>query len=155
MKIPLVVWLLQGLPEAIGIAALMYSVAGLGFRWRSLLPVGVLFGVTFYLVRWLPISFGIHTLLNFLFTIVVFRKATSCSLALAIRSGLAALATVVIGETVFLPLFVWASKLNLEEIYGNIWLRALSGWPNVLLLFLVATLATKIHNKRLKREPGV
>lgn len=150
MKIPFVVWLLQGLPEAIGIAALMYSVAGLGFPWRSILPVGVLFGVTFYLIRLLPISFGIHTLLNFLFTIVVFRKAASCSLALAIRSGLAALATVVITETVFLPLFVSISRLTLEEIYSNIWLRALSGWPNVVLLFLVAYLASHIHNKRLK-----
>lgn len=34
MKIPFMVWLFQGLPESIGIATLMYAVAGYNLRWN-------------------------------------------------------------------------------------------------------------------------
>ncbi|WP_258360104.1 hypothetical protein [Moorella sulfitireducens (nom. illeg.)] len=146
MKIPFLAWLLQGLPEAIGIAAVMYAVAGLGLRWRSILSTGIIFGVFFYLVRWLPIAFGVNTLLNFLFIILVFKKVTSCSLASSIRSGLSVLVIVVIGENLFFKLFV-SMGLNPEEIYRNIWLRIVAGWPNVILLLLVSIFFNIIFNR--------
>ncbi|WP_406677753.1 hypothetical protein [Moorella sp. ACPs] len=148
MRIPFIAWLLQGIPEAIGIAAVMYAVAGYGLPWRSILPTGLIFGVFFYLIRWLPIAFGINTLINFLFTILVFKKITSCNLSIAIRSGLAVLVTVVIGENVFIKFLVLVTGLSPEYIYNNLWLRIIAGWPNVTFLFVVAVAATRIVNRK-------
>jgi len=154
MKIPFMAWLFQGLPEAIGIAAVMYAVAGLGLRWRSIVPVGLIFGVFFYLVRLLPIAFGVNTLLNVLFTVLVFQKITSCHLALAVRSGLVAFATVVIGENLFIQFFVWVLRFNVADIYNNVYLRIVFGWPNVILLFLVAIVTNAILNKKHNKGVG-
>jgi hypothetical protein len=153
MKIPFIAWLLQGIPEAIGIAAVMYAAAGYGLPWRSILPTGLIFGVFFYLIRWLPIAFGVNTLINFLFIILVFKKVTSCNLALAIRSGLSVLVIVVVGENLFFKLFI-SIGLNPEEIYRNIWLRVVAGWPNVILLLLVAIVSNRIFNRRTGKGAG-
>ncbi|CEP67209.1 Uncharacterized [Moorella glycerini] len=154
MKIPFIAWLLQGIPEAIGIAAVMYAAAGYGLPWRSILPTGLIFGVFFYLIRWLPIAFGVNTILNFLFTILVFKKVTSCNLAVAIRSGITALVTVVAGEILFMQFVIFASGFRLEEIYSHIWLRVLAGWPNVVLLLLVAIVSNRILNRRTGKGAG-
>ncbi|NLW06492.1 MAG: hypothetical protein GX039_00680 [Clostridia bacterium] len=155
MQIPFLAWLLQGLPEAIGIAAVMYSVAGFGLRWRTIVPVGILFGVAFYLIRLLPIAFGVNTLLNFLLIVLVFQKATSCRLALAIRSGLAALIIVVVAENLFFILFVSALGLDTEAIYNILWLRLLVSWPNVIVLFTVAVIYNSMLNRRVNKENQV
>lgn len=151
MKIPFLAWLFQGLPEAIGIAAVMYAVAGRSLRWRSIVTMGFIFGVAFYLIRLLPIAFGINTVFNFLFTVAVFKQLTYCNLAIAIRSGLVALITVVLAETIFIPLFVLILDMSIEEIYSNLLLRILSGWPSVVMLFVVAVLASKFIKKDLHR----
>lgn len=144
-------WLFQGVPEAIGVAAVMFAVAGLGLRWRTIVPMGILFGAAFYLVRLLPISFGVHTVINFLFVVLVFKAITSSNLNIAIRGGIVGLLTVIIVETVFFTLLFAISGISLEQIYSNIWLRVLSGWPSVLILFAIALL---INQNKAKKQVG-
>ncbi|MDK2821327.1 MAG: hypothetical protein PWP31_1292 [Clostridia bacterium] len=109
--------------------------------------MGMLFGVIFYLIRLLPISFGVNTILNFWITIVIFKLFTSCSLGIAVRSAIVKLLTVVIGETAF----VWVFNLfglSLEELYSSNLMTILSGWPNVILLFAVSLLVVKFNQRK-------
>lgn len=152
MQIPFLAWLLQGVPEAIGVAAVMYAVAGFGLRWRAIVPLGIIFGIAFYLIRLLPIAFGVNTLLNFLLTVLVFQKVTACRLAPAIKSGLAALITIVVAENMFFILFVSVFDLNADAIYNDLWLRLLVSWPNVIVLFAIALFCNSILKRRVNKE---
>jgi len=56
--------------------------------------------------------------------------------------------TVVLGETLILPLLVKVIGLDIGEIFNSMWLRVLLGWPTIVLLFGLAV----VFFKKQKRE---
>jgi len=148
MQIPFLAWLFQGIPETIAVTTLVYALSQGEILWKKILPVGLLLGIISYIIRLMPFTPGVHTILiitalSLLLNILArieFKKA-------AIFSAIA-IAFLIIFEFVFYGLLMQLNVVTFEEMNSNLKLRILVSYPQVLVLFLLAIL---VRVKRLDK----
>ncbi|NPV26782.1 MAG: hypothetical protein HPY81_04835 [Firmicutes bacterium] len=147
-KMTLIHLLLQGIPETMGITAVALAFANLQLNWRIIIAVGVIEGLTIYLIRLLPIPFGFHTIL-LMITLPVFIKVATRQpfSSVLIRAG--AIAVVIMAAVELLVIWPLFKLLNLsvEEANANTALWIITGWPQVVVLFGVAWLKDRHRRK--------
>ena len=149
MSIPL--WLFQGVPESLAVTSLALVLSGQALKFRSVMLVGLPQAVSAFLVRLLPVSFGIHTIiLLFLLSIwmtLILKVRLSRSLPAALITVIFLGAAEVGVLSVVLPL--WG--VTFEQIMENDFLLIVAGLPQIILLFALALgiewWKTKRHKK--------
>jgi len=62
LQLPLLAWLLQGIPECIASTALVMVIGTGRLQWDKIIFIGLCQACLAYLVRLLPITFGVHTI---------------------------------------------------------------------------------------------
>ena len=147
MKLSLMRWLLQGVPECLAIATFSWMLLGRQFNARKILSIGLLQALAAYFVRLLPVSFGIHTLILVfsLAALLVYFSSGSYSRVLSVS-----LVTFVVLGLLELVIFALSSSLfNLtaEAILADPLLSVLMGLPGGALLFLGAFLLAGLKRK--------
>ncbi|MEW6663097.1 MAG: hypothetical protein ACOY9Y_03245 [Bacillota bacterium] len=155
-KLSLISLVFHAIPEGIALAALVWAFLKLPFQWKSIVVVGILHGTISYLVRLLPISFGIHTtLLIFGLTLLIcvwsktYFSTTLFRVVLAVF--ILALGEVVIGGSL-LAIF----KKSWDELQNSQWMRVLLGTPNTLFILVIALVlkqkTKEIHATKLNQK---
>ncbi|NPV93317.1 MAG: hypothetical protein HPY50_21365 [Firmicutes bacterium] len=137
----------QGLPETIAIAALVCALIGQRLDWKKIFAVGVLQVLTIYLIRLLPITFGIHTFLG-IFTLAIYSHLIyKHNLLNTIISSIVCIVLLMLLENLIQQPILLALDLTMEEANKNDLLWILMGWPQVIGL-LAAALLTNRYNLR-------
>lgn len=148
MKIPMTALIFGGIPEQIALVTLAFEILSIPVRWRETVLIGTSFAWIAYLLRLLPITFGVHTivLVGILFLVLMhfYTKPISSSLLASLISFLA----LILFESVTLSLLTSLFKINSYTLNTNILIRTLVAWPQVLLLFLSALIIKKVRDKR-------
>lgn len=148
MKVPFIALILQGIPEEIALVTLAFVIAKIPLEWKKIVPGGVVLAIAAYILRLLPITFGIHTIiilgLLFLFLVKFGKGAFDTSLIASLISVLVLIVT----ETVCLSLLMPFFGVTPEMLFTNVAVRILITLPQVFLLFIFAFIVTKIRNKR-------
>ncbi len=129
---------LQGIPEVSGIIACSLALARVKLRWGLILVfAGVLVMVT-YMIRHMPVTFGLHTvagiLLIVLFIVLFTRVPPSTSfIVVFITYAVLALLEVSVYE-------LFGRLLNIESSYFvfNPYTRMLIGLPHSLIMIVIA-----------------
>lgn len=138
MKLSLMQWLLQGVPECLAVATFSWMLLGQQFNAGKTLSIGLLQALMAYFVRLLPVSFGIHTLI-LVFSLAVlllyfssspYSRVLFVSLVTFVVLGLLELVTFAVSSRLF--------NLTAEAILADPFLGILMGLPGVVLLFLGA-----------------
>ncbi|MCR6546251.1 hypothetical protein [Dehalobacterium formicoaceticum] len=127
-----------GIPEYIALVALAYAIARINFEWPRIALIGVFLAFTTFLIRLLPITFGVHTLIIvglFTFYLTVYAKID------VLRS----VSTVLI--TYFMLVFIEAGSrsltlsllnLSMDEVKNNDFLIIVTGWPEIFIILGLA-----------------
>ncbi|NPV26783.1 MAG: hypothetical protein HPY81_04840 [Firmicutes bacterium] len=104
-KLTLTHLLLQGIPETMGTTAVALAFANLPLNWWIIIAVGVIQGLTAYLIRLLPIPFGFHTIL-LMITLPVFLKVATRQpfSSVLVRASVIAMLVLVVGRALFFSL---------------------------------------------------
>lgn len=148
MNIPLISLILQGIPELAGVVTLAFVIKGIPLKWTRIIPIAIVLAVVSYIVRLLPIPFGLHTifiiLLLFVFFIWIGKGDVSLSLLASLLSLLALMAFETICLSVLMPLFGIKSETMLTDPV----VRILLAEPQVILMFASAYLLHKLLRKR-------
>ncbi len=143
--------ILQGIPETVATAAVVFALLRLGLKWRLIVPIGVAQGLAAYLVRMLPISFGVHTVLLMFVLMGLVRLATGADMVSIIRAVL--IVNIVIPV---LELLGTGSLFRLLGVtYADVadkWYWPLLGWPHVIALYALA-FGLDRRNRRRKEVP--
>ena len=138
MKLPILQWLLQGIPESLALVTLALALAGEKLEMRRIALIGIAHAVIIFIIRLLPLTFGVHSILS-LFTIAllltIFLKVR---FSRSLLSALIVLIVLAAAETVSFSLFLYLTGLSYEQLKENIFIYSMSGWPQVILLFLLA-----------------
>ncbi|MGI6678923.1 MAG: hypothetical protein ACOX2Q_07675 [Dehalobacterium sp.] len=127
-----------GIPEFIALVVLAYAIARIKFNWTKIVLIGVFLASTTFFIRFLPITFGVHALVAIsLFTLclVVFEKHD------VLRSISAVLITyivLIIVEAGSRYLTLSLLDLPMDEVENNDFLITVTGWPEVVILFVLA-----------------
>jgi len=132
--------LLQGIPEEIGIVTLAYAIAGVPFRWKELIPMGIILALTAYVLRLINLPFGTHTIalvvLVFIFLTMKSKKDVSVSLFASLVSYM----FLIVFEFISINSFIVVLNIPAEAMFSDSISRILFTEPQVILLFITALL---------------
>ena len=139
-------FLLQGIPELSGELALSLALAAVPLRWGIIVAAGAAIAVIIYVIRLLPFTFGIHSVVGILIMVLLIMiatrvKTTTCLLSFCSFCNLAAL------EFLFSELFS-VIKLDPQSVISNNLLWKLIGMPQAILMIIIALLVSKYKKPR-------
>lgn len=149
MKMPFIAFILQGIPENIAVLTLSLTIVGIELRWGKIVVAGTLIAFVIYLLRALPISFGVHTIVALLLFIVFTTKIGEIdNLRISIMASLLSILALTTIEIISLTLLTSILGISEQEFISNTAIRILLTLPQVFILFLLAFIIKKVRRSR-------
>ena len=143
-------FLLSGTPETMGLIALNLALARVPLRWGRVAVVGLVFTVVVYLIRSLPIPFGIHTIVGALLIVLFINYATKVTMSKALLISFMSLVALAAIEMLVMEPYFAITGLSFETATSSFAHRVTLGLLQGGLLSLGAVLTQKF----LKPEQG-
>lgn len=143
MRVPILAWVLQVIPESIAMVTLVMRMASVEATWRKIIRIGIIFAVFIYIVRLLPFTPGVHVIVLAAVLGFVSIYFGEIEMKRALIYSAITYSVLVIAEFVFLSAFVNTGLFTVEEIKNVIFIRCMAGYPHTLLLFLLAYIIKK------------
>jgi hypothetical protein len=137
-------FLLQGIPEMVGITGLSLAIAGIPLRWGRILLAGTLLAILIYLIRLLPVTFGLHTVAGLLLLLFFIIKTTNAPTSWVLISVFTSFAILAVLEIAVHEAFFYVTKLNPQEVIDNYPLWIELGLTQSALLIFLAFLVTRV-----------
>lgn len=139
MQIPFLAWLLQGIPETIALVTFIMVLSTQEIHWKKILKVALLQAVTAYIVRLLPFTMGVHTIVLVTTMALYLSWLAKIKFPIAATGSAIAIAILIVFEFLFYYTFILAGFGSFSElIYKNVWIRILVTYPQVIALFGLA-----------------
>ena len=138
MKLNLLQWLLQGIPECLAVVCLATVLARRKPEIGKIALMGVIDAVIIYFIRLLPLTFGVHTILQIFIVASLLYFFIKTPSGKSLFSALLVIVILTVYETVFFTLLLSLASISLEQLTKDILLYIISGWPQVILLFILA-----------------
>jgi hypothetical protein len=138
--------LLQDFPESLVFTMAVFSLLNLRIKDKKVLAVALLQTLT-NLVRLLPISFGMHSVILVLSLAVYTRLFTRAQLSKVFLAVLLCFAVTAAAELIYARPLLNLTGLEYEEVFANPFLRAAFALPYMLLL-LVLALGKNYYNQK-------
>lgn len=148
MNIPVIVLLLQGIPEGTAITTLALVISGIPLKLNKILLIGTALAVCTYVVRLFPIPFGIHTILLMFILFIVLTLSNKRDVGLSFMASLLSCLALIIFETACFSLLKPVFRIIPKTIPTYHADRIVLGDIHVVLLFILAFLLKKIYIKR-------
>lgn len=136
-------FLLQGIPELSGELALSLALAGVSLRWGIIVAAGTGLALLIYVIRLLPFTFGIHTVIGILIMILLIKIATRVKTTTCFIVVFATFATLAALEFFISELFFSVIKLDPQSVISNNLLWKLIGLPQAISMIIIALLVSK------------
>lgn len=126
--------LFQSFPESVAFICLGLVLVGFKPRWYRVALAATIFTVASYVIRGLPIPFGIHTLLMLPVLVVVTAVIAGVGWRGGAMAAIVGLFGLLVLESFMTPLLLSLSGLSLPEALHNTWLRVLIPAPQTATL---------------------
>lgn len=146
IDIPVIALLLQGIPEQIAVVTLACAIAKIPFKWRTIIPFGVLLALMAFVIRSIGLPFGTHTLV-IISSLFIFLMKNGKEISVALIISFLCFVTLSIFELVSLTSLMAIFKTSQEIVFQDPVQRILFTEPQVILLFITALI---IRRKRAK-----
>ena len=136
-------FLMQGIPESIGLISLSLALAGVQFLWVRIILAGTVFSIFMFIIRALPFTFGMHTVAGMLLLVIFIAKTTRVPLSRCFIAVFISFATLAVLELIICELFFAITKLNFQAVISNYFLWKLVSLPQAVFLIIFAVLISK------------
>lgn len=144
-KMPWQAVLFQSFPESVAIIYLGLVLVGLKPRWYRVVLASMIFTVASYVIRGLPIPFGIHTLLMLPVLVVVIAMVTGVGWKGGAMAAIVGLFGLLVLESFMTPLLLSLVGVSLPEALRSPWLRVLIPAPQTAVLAVIAYLCYRFN----------
>lgn len=134
---PLIEFLLRGIPESLLFIFAGYAFSKSRIDFKRFLIGGFLFSVIGYLIKLLPINFGIHSVLVIIACIIVLNNINKIPLMRAISSSLIVTIIGFASESLNALFIQNVLKKDLNVIFENSIQKTLYGLPSMALMGIV------------------
>lgn len=136
-------FLMQGIPELIGVISLSLALAGVQFNWVRIILAGTVFSIVMFIIRELPVTFGLHTVACIFLLVVFIAKTTRIPPSRIFIAVIASFVTLAVLELTIHELFFAIMKLNFQAVQSHYLLWTLVSLPQAVLLIAIAALISK------------
>lgn len=134
------------IPESFLLILLVYLICNKNIRNKAYFISGIILAVSTYLVRALPIQFGIHTIIIIMIFIVINNSINKIPVKKSIASSMVAMITLSICESANFFILSFA-KVNMEKIYSNAMLKTIYFTPSLIFFAIIAYMLYLLKNK--------
>ena len=139
----LLAFMLQGTLEMTGAVAFSLALAGIPLHWKRIVPAGVALAAVIYVLRQLPVPFGVHTIAGLLLMVFFIAKSTNVSATRSFVVVFISGVTLALLE-IFIYDFLFAiTKVEPQVAMANKALWSLFGLPQAVILILLAFLTSR------------
>ncbi|ATW24586.1 hypothetical protein [Candidatus Formimonas warabiya] len=144
MKMTLLELLFQGIPEQISLVLLTFLISKAKVDWKRIVVMGIFMACFIYLIRLLPITFGVHTIIAIALLIFIMVYLEKISLVRSVISVILVYVFLIFAETICFRMISTLFQLSWDQIRNNEILMIISGIPQVILMLFVAFITNKI-----------
>jgi len=130
-------FIVRVIPESFVLMLAMYAVSNTKFNAKKYIISSLLLATGEYSVRMLPISYGVHTILNIIIMIILICSINKIDIILAIKASLITTIALYIfeGLNVLILGLIFANRL--EAIFLNSTLKTICGLPSLICLAII------------------
>lgn len=142
----------RAIPESFALIFGMYIFSNARIKLLNYIILSLVFALATYLVRFLPITYGINTIISILILIGLSLYVSNNNLLKAVRGGILSIVVLFIceGINIFILQNIYGDRLT--DIFKNPTTKIICGIPS-LIIFVVILIAVKIiMNKRKVKE---
>jgi hypothetical protein len=150
LRIPFIDLILIGIPEVLLCVLAIYSLAKKKVPKKTYFISSVLLAIVEYSIRMLPINFGVHTILNVVFLLILSIYIVKIPTIKAISYVFSVIILLVTCETINMLILIHIFKVNVALISTNPMMKVMFGIPYLLLFgcaILIIRKAKEIHKK--------
>lgn len=146
LRIPFIDLILIGIPEVLLCVLGIYSLSKKKVPKKIYFISSILLATIEYCIRMLPINFGVHTILNVVFLIILSIYIIKIPTIKAISYVFSVIILLVACETINMFILVRLFDVNVELILTNPTIKALFGIPYLLLFGSAILVIRKVIN---------
>lgn len=136
--------LIQGTIEVSGLMALSLALAKAPVLWGRVIPVAILVTILIWLIRLLPVTFGLHMIVAMLIYIFFIVRTTHNTIPKAFVVVLASMTILAFLEMSINGIYFTLTKTTPEQVIANDLLWKLLGLPQGIILILLSLLVIRI-----------
>lgn len=148
-------WLVQTLPESLAVTSLAMVLANQRLEAKSVCLIGLPLAVSVFLIRLVPLTFGIHFILFIVILAVLLRIRLKILLSRSLFTALVVCITLAVAETLMLSLFTSITAVPLDNITSDIPLLILYIWPYIIFMMLLALAINWWRKYLVKRDENL
>jgi len=150
ISIPFIAFLLQGIPEVIGVVTLAFVIAKIPLEWSKIVMIGIALASISYVMRMFNIPFGIHTISEIILLFLALTWLAKGEFSLSLISSLLSFLVLVTVEYLCLSLLMPIFGVTPETLFSHLVTRIMITEPQVILIFIAAFLLNKFYRMRLE-----
>lgn len=127
----------RGIPEEFLFVLAVHAFSKTAIDLKKYLLSGVLIWIMAYLVRLLPIQYGIHSLLALILLVITVSFINKIDIIKSIRGGIITFILCFIFEGINLSFVQFVLKKDLNSVMNNPISKTLTGLPSIMLFGIV------------------
>lgn len=127
----------RGIPEQFLFVLAIYAFSKTGIDFKKYLLSGALASIMLYLVRLLPIQYGVHSLISLVILIIIVSYLNKIDIIKSIRSGIISFILCFLLEGINVVFLQFVFKMDLNNIMNNHILKTLTGLPSLVIFGII------------------
>lgn len=139
-------------PEAFLFIYSIYRLTNTKPDYKMILKSSIIASCVIYVLRLLPIHFGVHTILAIMLYILLAVKINKIEIHKAIASTLVAMISLFISDFTIVLIYTKIFKLSSDIIFGQTWVATALGLPSLFIFYLIILLISLVRKKGIKHE---
>lgn len=128
----------RGLPEAFLFIFAAYAFSRRVIDFKKYIISSLLYGLMAYIVRFLPIHYGVHTIMNVFIIIVLTVNINKIDLISSIRSAITVIILQFICEGINVLIIQYIFNVDINYVFNDPVLKTLYGIPSIIIFAFVA-----------------
>ncbi|WP_449240629.1 hypothetical protein [Desulfoscipio gibsoniae] len=134
---------LQGVPEITGVVACSLALARVRLRWGMILSFACILAVVIYIIRNMPVTFGLHTVISVLLCALFIAKFTKVPPSASFTAVFASYAILAILEITIYELFFSLLQTEVSQLIPDDYIWKLIGFPHAIFMIAIALAIAK------------
>ena len=151
MALSPIFWLFQTIPEALALTTLALVLSNAKIDLKNVVFIALPYAVAVYLIRLLPIVFGVHFIVLIIFLAVLLNLRLKMRFSRCLLNALLVCLFLAVAETLLMYLLSVFTGITFEQATESLKLFIIFAWPQIIFLFLLALL---IYKWRASRRAG-
>jgi len=137
LKLEPIEFFLRAIPEGLLIILGIYVLSKTSIDKRKYLVSSIVYAITIFCIRLLPINYGVHTILILLFLVLLTIIYIKIDVILTMRSALIVFLLQFISEGINVFILQLIPNINLDKLFLNPVSKTLLGIPSLMLLAII------------------